>query len=401
MPVFKYRAIDQFGKFSHGQMEVINEIDLESRLENSGLSLISTKQIKVDHHWFQPKKLSTKDLMIFCFELEQAASVGMPLVQTLIDLHDANPASHLHKIIADLIGDIESGKLFSAALSKHPEAFDQLFISLVVAGEKTGRLAEVFSHLSARFKWQSELAAQTKRLISYPIFVMAVMMATVAFLMIYLIPQMVIFLTNMGQTLPLQTRALIAISNFLVSYWWGIALFIMITMMGSLILIKKNIKVRHTVDQMIINLPVIGVVWKKMMIARFSRYLALMYQSGIPVLDAIKTCEEIVGNLVVKNAVGGVYAQINAGASIADSFQGSALFPSLVIRMVRAGEATGTLDQSLMKIAYFYDRDVAESIENALKLIEPALTIVLGLILAFIMISTLGPVYDSFSQLKL
>lgn len=400
MPVFKYRAIDQFGKFSHGQIEVINEVELESRLENSGLSLISTKQIKVHRNWLQSKKLSAKDLMIFCFELEQATSVGMPLVQTLIDLRDANSASHLHKIIADLIADIESGKLFSEALSKHPAAFDQLFISLVVAGEKTGRLAEVFSHLSARFKWQSELAAQTKRLISYPLFVLAVMMATVAFLMIYLIPQMVNFLTNMGQTLPLQTRALIAISNFLVTYWWAIVLFITIVIISSVILIRRSNRLRYTADQIVINLPVIGVVWKKMMIARFSRYLALMYQSGIPMLEAIKTCEEIVGNLLVKNAVGGVYAQINAGASIADSFQGSALFPPLVIRMVRAGETTGTLDQSLMKIAYFYDRDVAESIESALKLIEPALTIVLGLILAFIMMSTLGPVYDSFSQLK-
>lgn len=401
MPIFKYRAIDQFGKFSHGQMEVINEIDLESRLENSGLSLISAKQIKAHHNWLQSKKLSTKDLMIFCFELEQAASVGMPIVQTLVDLRDANPASHLQKIIADLIADIESGKLFSEALSKHPETFDKLFISLVVAGEKTGRLAEVFSHLSARFKWQSELAAQTKRLISYPLFVLAVMISSLAFLMIYLIPQMVTFLTNMGQILPLQTKLLIATSNFLVTYWWAIVLFITIFIISSVILLRRSNRLHYVADHIVINLPVIGLVWKKMMIARFSRYLALMYQSGIPVLEAIKTCEEIVGNLVVKNAVGGVYAQINAGASIADSFQGSALFPPLVIRMVRAGEATGTLDLSLMKIAYFYDRDVAESIESALKLIEPALTIFLGLILAFIMMSTLGPVYDSFSQLKL
>lgn len=178
MSAFKYRAIDHMGKFIHGQMDALNEVDLELRLERLGQTLIAIKKTKPSSHFFRHNKISTKDLMIFCFELEQATSVGMPLIQTLIDLRDANNNTHFQQIIGALISDIESGKLISEALSKHPKIFDALFISLVVAGEKTGRLGEVFSHLSARYKWQSELASQTKRLLSYPLLVLVVMLAT-------------------------------------------------------------------------------------------------------------------------------------------------------------------------------------------------------------------------------
>lgn len=401
MTMFKYRAIDHMGKFTHGQMDAINEIDLEFRLERLGQILIAVKTIHSSSHFFLQKKISTKDLMIFCFELEQSASVGMPLIQTLSDLRDANTNVHFQQIIGALISDIESGKLFSEALSKHQEIFDALFISLVVAGERTGRLAEVFGHLSARFKWQSELASQTKKLLSYPLLVLVIMLATIGFLMTYLVPQMVAFLSNMGQHLPLQTRLLISISNFFVAYWWAIFLVLMMGTFGCAVLVKKNIKVRHFFDQLKISFPIFGNVWKKIILARFSRYFALMYQSGIPVLEAIKTCEEIVDNQPLKEAISLVHAQINAGETIGESFKKSALFPPLVIRMISMGEKSGVLDQSLMKVAYFYDRDVNDSIERGLKLIEPSLTIILGLILAFIMMAVLGPVYDSFSQLKI
>lgn len=401
MSAFKYRAIDHMGKFIHGQMDALNEVDLELRLERLGQTLIAIKKTKPSSHLFRHNKISTKDLMIFCFELEQATSVGMPLIQTLIDLRDANNNTHFQQIIGALISDIESGKLISEALSKHPKIFDALFISLVVAGEKTGRLGEVFSHLSARYKWQSELASQTKRLLSYPLLVLVVMLATIVFLMTYLVPQMVDFLSNMGQSLPLQTRVLISISNFFVMYWWAILLMLFAVVSGCITLVKRNKKARYFADQFKISFPIFGVVWKKIILARFSRYFALMYQSGIPVLDAIKTCEEIVDNAPMKEALGLAHAQISAGGTIGESFQNTALFPPLVVRMIGIGERTGTLDQSLMKVAYFYDRDVNESIERALKLIEPVLTVILGLILAFIMMAVLGPVYDSFSQLKI
>jgi type IV pilus assembly protein PilC len=209
------------------------------------------------------------------------------------------------------------------------------------------------------------------------------------------------FLTNMGQELPTQTKILMFISRMFVNYWW--LLFSLPFALVALValLIRQNPEMRYRFDYIKLHLPVTGDILQKITLARFARYFALMYQTGIPILDAIKTCEDIVGNRAVASALNRAHQQINAGDSMSESFHNAGLFPPLVVRMIRVGESTGALDQSLLKISYFYDRDVNESIEKMLKLIEPALTVVLGGILAFIMFSVLGPVYDSFSQLKL
>jgi len=150
-----------------------------------------------------------------------------------------------------------------------------------------------------------------------------------------------------------------------------------------------------------LSLPVTGPILHKIIMARFARYFALMYQTGIPILDAIKICENIVGNRVVADALTRVHAQISSGDSMSESFRNAGLFPQLVVRMIKVGENTGALDKSLLNISYFYDRDVNDSMQKMLKMIEPALTVILGGILAFIMFSVLGPVYDSFSKLKI
>jgi len=228
-----------------------------------------------------------------------------------------------------------------------------------------------------------------------------VVMGAVAFLMSYLVPQMVSFLHNMGQELPWNTKLLIALSDIFVHYWW---LVISVPILLVLIIatsINANPLARYRFDMLKLNMPVTGPILHKIIMARFARYFALMYQTGIPILDAIKICENIVGNRVVADALSRAHAQINAGDSMSESFQNAGLFPPLVVRMIKVGENTGALDKSLLNISYFYDRDVNDSMQKMLKMIEPALTVVLGAILAFIMFSVLGPVYDSFSKLKI
>jgi type IV pilus assembly protein PilC len=219
--------------------------------------------------------------------------------------------------------------------------------------------------------------------------------------MVYLVPQMVSFLRNMGQELPLQTKILIFISNAFVNYWWLILSAPVLLVVLVILMVRRSPEARYRFDYIKLNMPVTGPILQKIILARFARYFALMYQTGIPILDAIKTCEDIAANKVVANALNRAHQQINAGDSMSESFRNAGLFPPLVVRMIKVGESTGALDKSLLKISYFYDRDVNESIEKMLKLLEPALTVVLGAILAFIMFSVLGPVYDSFSKLKL
>jgi len=399
--IYNYKAVDQVGRPARGQIEAHNEIDLELRLERIGLSLITYRASKKNTAVFSGRKVSMQDLMMFCFQLEQLTSAGVPLLEGLTDLRDSTPNLHFQKVIGAIVSDVEGGKILSLALAEHPAVFSNVFISLVQAGEQTGKLPEVFDNLATTYKWQDELVSQTKRLIAYPAFVLVVVLGAITFLMIYLVPQMVSFLHNMGQELPMQTKILIFISSAFVNYWWLIFSAPVLIAVVAIITIRQSPAARYKFDYLMLHFPITGDILQKIILARFARYFALMYQTGIPILDAIKTCEGIVDNQVVADALTRVHNQINAGDSMSESFRNAGLFPALVVRMIRVGENTGGLDKSLLKISYFYDRDVNDSIDHMLKLIEPALTVILGAILAFIMFSVLGPVYDSFSKLKL
>jgi type IV pilus assembly protein PilC len=366
-----------------------------------GLSLITFRAVKKANPLFSSNKVGLQDLVMFCFQLEQLSTAGVPLLEGLTDLRDTTANPHFQKIIGSLVSEVEGGKMLSQAMAEYPNVFNFVFVSLVRAGEQTGKLPEVFENLSATLKWQHELISQTKRLIAYPIFVLVVVIVAVSFLMISLVPQMTTFLNNMGQELPTQTKILLLISKVFVDFWWLILLLPILATVGIALGIKHSARFRYRVDYAKLYMPITGPILQKIILARFARYFALMYQTGIPVLDAIKTCEDIVSNQVLADALARAHQQINAGDSMSESFRNVGLFPPLVVRMIKVGENTGGLDKSLLNISYFYDRDVNESIEKMLKLIEPALTVVLGGILAFIMFSVLGPVYDSFSKLKL
>jgi type IV pilus assembly protein PilC len=398
---FNYRAIDQTGRHAQGQIDALNEADLEIRLDRMGLDLITFKSTEKSKSAFSKNRVSNRDLVMFCFQLEQLTSAGVPILEGLNDLRESTVNPYFQKVLGAMVAEVEGGKMLSQGMAEHPDVFDEVFVNLVAAGEQTGQLPAVFDNLSNTLKWQDELFSQTKRLLAYPLFVFVVVMAAVTFLMVYLVPEMVKFISSLGQELPIQTKILIFISNAFVHYWWLILTVPLVVVAGLATLIKQSPDARYKFDYIKLNLPITGEILNKIIMARFARYFALMYQTGIPILQAIKTCESIVGNKVVADALSRAHAQINAGDSMSESFKNAGLFPPLVVRMIKVGESTGALDKSLLNISYFYDRDVNELMQKMLKLLEPALTVILGLILAFIMVSVLGPVYDSFSKMKL
>jgi type IV pilus assembly protein PilC len=401
MPSFNYRAVDKLGRPAMGQIDAQNEADLEVRLERMGLDLITFRPARRSTSLLNQNKVTQQDLVMFCFQLEQLTSAGVPILDALNDLRESNENPFFQKVIGALSAEVEGGKMLSQALAEHPNVFDEVFVSLIEAGEKTGQLPVVFNNLFNNIRWQDELVTQTKKLLAYPAFVGVVVLSAVVFLMVYLVPEMVSFLNNMGQALPLNTVILIAISNAFQAYWWLMISLPILAFVLLSALVKKNPAARYQFDMMKLNLPFTGPILHKIIMARFARYFALMYQTGIPILDAIKICEKIVGNRVVADALRRAHAQINAGESMSESFRNAGLFTPLVVRMIKVGENTGALDKSLLNISYFYDRDVNDAMQNMLKMIEPTLTVILGLILAFIMFSVLGPVYDSFSKLNI
>lgn len=399
MPSFQYKAIDQAGQTATGRIDAVNDVDLELRLKRMGLDLVNFRQVRSGSS-VVAGSVNRKDLINFCFDMEQMSRAGIPLLEGLRDLRDSLENQRFKAIVSSMLEDIEGGKLLSQAMGNFPSVFDRVFVSLVRAGEQTGRITEVFESLSNALKWQDELAGTTKKLLIYPSVVLVVVTGVLLFLLVYLVPQVVSVLQTMRVDLPLQTRALIAISWFVVNYWWVVFGVPLVAFIGVVFTIRSSARAAYLFDAFKLRIPVIGPILQKIILSRFASFFALMYSSGITVLDAIRTSEGIVGNRVIAEGMNRAWQQINAGEPMSETFQKLGMFPALVIRMLRVGENTGALDTALLNVSYFYNRDVKDSVDKALKMIEPALTVVLGGLLAVIMFAVLSPVYDMIGKIK-
>ena len=400
MPLFSYKAVDASGKNVLGRVEAVNLFDLEQRLSRMGLDLVTGAPSSQRARLMGGSRVPRQDLINFCFHLEQLAAAGVPVLEGLVDLRESVEKPRFREVVSGLIEAIEGGRSLSQALGEFPEIFSKVFVSLVRAGEQTGKLADVLKSLTESLKWEDELASQTKKLMMYPAFVGSIVLIVTFFLMIYLVPQMTGFIRNMGQEVPLQTRILIAVSNFFVSYWWAIAAAPFAAWAGIKLAVKGNPRFEYAVDRYKITAPLIGPILRKIILSRFASSFAMMYSSGITVLDAIRSCEEIVGNKALEQALRTAGQQIADGKNLTAAFQDLDLFPPLVIRMLRIGENTGGLDTALLNVSYFYNREVREAIGKLQAMIEPALTVVLGLVLGWVMLAVLGPVYDAISKMK-
>jgi len=400
MPAYQYKAIDKLGRPARGKLDAINEADLELRLKRMGLDLITFRALRSSRVLVTTGTINRRDLITLCFDLEQISRSGIPLLEGLRDLREATENPRFREILSSVLEDIEGGKMLSQGLAGFPAVFSPVFVSLVKAGEQSGRLTEVFESLGNALKWQDELVSQTRRLLMYPALVFTVVCAVTLFLLLYLVPQVVTLLKSMNLPLPLQTRVLIGVSNFTATYWYVVLTLPVMVSAGGAYLVRTNPKAAYYFDYLKLRLPVTGPILQKIILSRFSSFFALMYRSGITILEAMKTSEEIVGNRVIADGLQRAAQLINAGESMSETFHNIGLFPPLVIRMIRVGENTGALDTALLNISYFYTRDVRESIDKALKLLEPTMTLVLGGLLALILFSVLTPIYDILGKIK-
>ena len=397
--IFDYKAVSAEGRMTYGRLDAINLIDLEMRLKRMNLDLVTGHPIQ-HKTLFGPRGVPRPELINFCFHLEQLSRAGVPILEGLTDLRDSIEHPRFREVIAGLIEGIEGGQTLSQAMAEHPEVFSQVFSNLIRAGEASGQLPEVLANLSDSLKWEDELASHTKKLLMYPAFVATIVLAATFFLMIYMVPQLKQFVKNMGQVLPLQTKVLFFVSDLMVSYWYVFLLLPLIVVAGIKITLTTNPLARIRFDAAKLRMPLVGEILRKIILSRFANTFALLYASGIPILDSIRTTQDVVGNLVIRRGLERVEQLIVEGQNVTAAFHSIGLFPPLVIRMLRVGESTGALDDALMNVSYFYNRDVKESVEKVQQLIEPMLTVVLGCLLGWIMLSVLGPVYDIISKIQ-
>lgn len=400
MAMYAYRAINKSGQSRTGMQEATNLVDLEMRLKRTGLDLINGKIAK-KNRFATGATVTRRELITFFFNMEQLTNAGVPLLDCLADLRDTMSNPLLREVVANLIENIEGGMRLSQAMAEHPRVFEKVFVSLVNAGEKSGKLQEVFLHLTNTLKWEDEMASQTKQVLIYPATVLVVVISVAFFLMTYLVPQLTGFIKNMGQTLPFHTKALLFISSIFVQYWYVMLVVPAILFIVLKLMVVFNSQARYRFDDLKLRLWPVGPILKKIVLARFAHFFAMLYASGISILECIAICRDITGNVVIEESLIQAGREIEEGKNLTQSFQSANIFPPLVLRMLRVGEATGALDKALLNVGYFYDRDVKEAITKAQAMIGPAMTVLLGLMLGWIMFSVLMPIYDVISKVTI
>ena len=389
-----YKAMDERGRVVRGRIEAGNLADLEARLGRMGLDLISGAQTRRREGARRAGRVGRRDLIHFCFQLEQLSGAGVPVLEALCDLRDSLQERNLRALVAGMVESIEGGRTLSEAMEEAPEVFDSVFTSLVRAGERSGEVGRVLRSVTENLKWRDEQAARVRRLLAYPVFAGGVMALVVVLLMTMLVPQLVSFIATVGEEMPVHTRALVALSDFFVRWWFPILGIPLALLAAGAALARVSPSLRYAIDDLKLRAWVTGPILRKIILARFANCFALMYASGIGVPECVRTGEDLAGNRALAAAMRRAGRRITEGASISAAFEQSALFPPLVLRMLRVGESTGALDAALRNVSYFYERDVREAVERLQALIGPVLTLILGALLFWVIVAVLGPIYD-------
>jgi type IV pilus assembly protein PilC len=399
MPLFKYKAIDPEGKFISGSLDAGNSNDLEVRLEKMDLDLVTFKQKDPGADLFGRNKIGRRDLINFSFYLEQLTRAGVPILEGLTDLRDGEENPTFRDVITGVIEAIEGGNTFSQALELYPKIFDNVFVSLIRVGERSGKMSEVLVDITETLKWQDELLSKAKKIMTYPAVIGTLVMSVILFLMIFVVPDIMDAIVGLGGKIPFETRMLIAVSNFLVNFWYVVIAAPFVIFFTLKYFYDSNEEAHFKLDGILLKLPIIGPVNEKIKISRFTRYFSLMFASGITVLDAIDMSKKVVSNAVIEDGIERAWQQISEGSSISEAFKNIGIFPPLVVRMLRVGEASGQMDKSLNNVSYFFDRDINDSIEKMEPVLQTALMATIGLIVMWLALSVLGPIYDTISTI--
>jgi type IV pilus assembly protein PilC len=400
MPQYAYRAINTNGRHLRGALAAANELDLQQALDTLGLELIDCRTLTGRRGLLVRRgRLINRDLIQLCVHLEQLQRAGVPLLEGLADVRDSADGERLRELCAAIYRDVSEGQPLSAAFGRHPKVFGNVFTALIAAGEETGKLADSFQQLVHHLKWSAAMGARVRKATRYPAVVACVVVGVTVFMMVGVVPQVVDFLAANNQELPVWTVALIATSN-LVQNWWPLLLGLPVAALGLIkLLVRRSYRFAYRWDALLLALPVLGTVLQKLALARFAQMFAVLFQSGIDILSCLDAGRRVSGNRVLAEALGLVKQQVQSGSPLSAALAASGEFPTRVTRMVKIGEETGRLSETLNQVAEFYDRDVDEAIDTMIALIEPALTAVLGLVMAWIALAVFGPIYDNLDQI--
>lgn len=399
MPSYRYSAMNDLGRTISGVVMAENEVDLEERLKQIGLELIRFKTLR-DKGGRAYGRIKLQDMIVMCLHLEQLGRAGVPLLDAIADVRDSTDSVRLRNVMTGVYEYIKGGEILSAALSHYPSVFNNVFIGLIAASEKTGNFSEAFLHIADHLKWTADLRRKVKKAIRYPLALLFIMSGVISTLMIFVVPKLIEFIVSQGFDIPLHTRALIAVSNAFVSSWYIILGTPVLIVTAIMLLYRYSEGFAFKVDGLILKLPVFGTVSRKLNMARFTHFFAVLFNSGIDILESLQSAKNVVGNKVLQESIDIMTKSVSEGTSLTASMRISNQFPNLVVRMFKIGEESGNMTEALENINFFYDREVNDAVDMVVGMIQPALTVVMGLLIFWVIAAVFGPLYQSFSKMN-
>jgi len=396
MATFTYTARALNGELKTASIEAATRDDVIAQLKRQRMTVVKLEEAKKRK---TKGKVSMRDMVIFTRQFSTMINSGLPLVQALDILSKQSENPNLKEVTKAVVYDVESGHTVADALRKHPNAFTDLYVNMVAAGEAGGILDTILMRLATFLEKNDALVRKVKGAMIYPGVIMTVAGGAVTVLLLFVIPTFQRMFAEVGVPLPLPTRIVISMSEFLQSYWWAIIAGIF----GASVLFKKYYATndgQKKIDALALKLPILGDVLRKSAVSRFTRTLGTLISSGVSILEGLEITAKTAGNRVIQDAIMESRASIAGGETIAAPLQKSAVFPPMVISMISVGEQTGGLDEMLSKIADFYDDEVDAAVSNLLAAMEPLMIVFLGVIVGGMVVSMYLPIFDMMNAVQ-
>jgi type IV pilus assembly protein PilC len=401
MPLFEYTAKNATnGQIMKGQMQAQTRDEVVGHIRKNRLILVNIREApkQLKFSLGQPG-IKTRDVVIFTRQFATMINSGLPLVQSLSILAAQTENKSLKEVTKQVVFDVEAGNTLADAFSRHPKAFSGLFVNMVAAGEAGGILDTILLRLATFLEKNDALVRKVKSAMIYPAVIMSVAAIAITVLLIFVIPVFQSMFASVNMELPLPTRVVIGMSEFLIGYWWAI----LAAIAGAVFLIRQYYATpdgHRNIDRMMINSPVLGDVIRKSAVSRFTRTLGTLISSGVSILDGLEITAKTAGNRVIHDAVMESRNSIAGGETIAAPLERSKVFPPMVISMIAVGEQTGGLDEMLSKIADFYDEEVDVAVGALLSLMEPVMIVVLGVVVGGMVVAMYLPIFDMMNAIQ-
>lgn len=397
-----YKASSKDGKIFQGSIEAKNTSEAAALLRRKNLIPITVKEEKEnDLLSLFPvfRKRSSADLILFTRQLASMLASGLTLMQALQILRNQMRKSSMREIVSGIIGDIEEGKSLFQSIEKYPQVFSPVYVALIKAGESSGFLDKILERMANNLEKQQKLHSKIRSALLYPVIVVVLMMVVMSLMMILVVPQLTRLYTGIGISLPITTQIVIVISNFMIAFWPLLLILIAVIF----VLFKKwsnTMFGRKVIDTVELRIPVFGKLISQSIIVEFSRTFGMLMGAGALVTTSLQETADITGNVVYKNAILDIANSVEKGIIIGNAMGAYAIFPPVLVEMVKIGEQTGKLDESLLKVSEYFEREVETTVRTLTTLLEPMIMVVLGLGVAFLILSIITPIYNLTSSIK-